>query len=277
MKLRIAETFTSIQGEGQWVGVPSYFIRVSGCNLRCTWCDTPYASWHPEGDFVPLADLVSGVDVQHVVITGGEPMLFDAVVELCAMLRGEGHALPPGEEGVPRRAGGRAVDNGGPASTSLPLVGGEDSGIASIITIETAGTIFRELECDLMSISPKLRNSTPVGGKYTGRTNQLPMDPQWESRHERDRINIPVLRQLTQRYNYQLKFVVSDPQDIAEIEGLIAEIGGIDPARVFLMPEGVTSEILRERGKWLSPICIQRGWRLGPRLHVDLFGDTKGT
>ena len=186
-------------------------------------------------------------------------------------------ALPPGEEGVPRRAGGRAVDNGGPASTSLPLVGGEDSGIASIITIETAGTIFRELECDLMSISPKLRNSTPVGGKYTGRTNQLPMDPQWESRHERDRINIPVLRQLTQRYNYQLKFVVSDPQDIAEIEGLIAEIGGIDPARVFLMPEGVTSEILRERGKWLSPICIQRGWRLGPRLHVDLFGDTKGT
>ena len=121
MKLRIAETFTSIQGEGQWVGVPSYFIRVSGCNLRCTWCDTPYASWHPEGDFVPLADLVSGVDVQHVVITGGEPMLFDAVVELCAMLRGEGHALPPGEEGVPRRAGGRAVDTPGSDATSLPL------------------------------------------------------------------------------------------------------------------------------------------------------------
>ncbi len=47
--LKIAELFYSLQGEGSLVGVPSFFIRTSGCNLRCSWCDTPYTSWHPEG------------------------------------------------------------------------------------------------------------------------------------------------------------------------------------------------------------------------------------
>src|SRR5438105_4163145 len=82
MKLRIAEIFTSIQGEGIWVGTPSTFVRVSGCNLRCVWCDTPYASWSPEGPVVDLAEVIGQVEkagVRHVVLTGGEPMLFDPI------------------------------------------------------------------------------------------------------------------------------------------------------------------------------------------------------
>src|SRR2546423_1101044 len=87
--LRIAEIFASIQGEGIWVGQPSVFVRVSGCNLRCTWCDTPYASWQPEGPILKLDEILEQVErfrASHVVLTGGEPMLFDGVEPLARRL-----------------------------------------------------------------------------------------------------------------------------------------------------------------------------------------------
>ena len=79
-RLRLSELFTSVQGEGGLVGVPSVFVRLSGCNLRCVWCDTPYASWNPEGptlDADEIADQALATGIRHAVITGGEPMLFD--------------------------------------------------------------------------------------------------------------------------------------------------------------------------------------------------------
>ena len=122
-RMRVAETFASIQGEGGLVGTPSFFIRTTGCNLRCEWCDTPYTSWEPEGDWRTVGELVAAVPagMRHVVVTGGEPMLWESIAALTAALR----------------EGGRHV------------------------TIETAGTIHRSLACDLMSISPKLANSDP--------------------------------------------------------------------------------------------------------------------
>src|SRR5579862_6099350 len=127
--MKIAEIFYSIQGEGVLAGVPSVFVRTSGCNLRCVWCDTPYASWNPEGPVVSVEEIVSQVEsygCKHVVLTGGEPMLFEPVVELASTLKGLGH----------------------------------------VITIETAGTIYRDIECDLMSISPKLTNSIPPDAEW---------------------------------------------------------------------------------------------------------------
>lgn len=124
--LPISETFTSIQGEGKLTGVPSFFIRISGCNLRCRWCDTPYASWDPEHTNRSLDDLLAQArasGTRHAVITGGEPMLFDTITPLTQQLRAHGFH----------------------------------------ITIETAGTIARHgVACDLWSISPKLSHSTPV-------------------------------------------------------------------------------------------------------------------
>ena len=73
--MKIAEIFYSLQGEGTLAGVPSVFIRVSGCNLRCTWCDTPYASWNPQGTDLPLSAILEEVGkhpARHVVLTGGE-------------------------------------------------------------------------------------------------------------------------------------------------------------------------------------------------------------
>jgi 7-carboxy-7-deazaguanine synthase len=223
--LRIAEIFYSIQGEGSLVGVPSVFVRTSGCNLRCSWCDTPYTSWHPEGDDWTLERIVSAVDsypARHVVLTGGEPMIARGVEDLAAALR----------------RGGRHL------------------------TIETAGTVFAPVPCDLMSISPKLANSTPGGD--------------WQDRHEQLRIQPDVLRRLMAAYEYQLKFVIANPEDIPELRALVQSLPA-DPARVILMPEGIHPAILRERAVWLAEICKQAGYRYSPRLHVDLYGNRRAT
>ena len=85
----VAEVYSSIQGEGEFAGVPSVFVRTSGCNLRCWFCDTPFTSWQPEGTHVALADLlrqVAGFQIEHVVLTGGEPLLQPEAEPLCAEL-----------------------------------------------------------------------------------------------------------------------------------------------------------------------------------------------
>src|SRR5258708_13486523 len=87
---RVAEIFYSIQGEGKLAGTPSAFLRLSGCNLRCVWCDTPYASWNPEGkdeSVGTIVDQVCAFLVRHVVITGGEPFIMPDLAELCEALK----------------------------------------------------------------------------------------------------------------------------------------------------------------------------------------------
>lgn len=223
--MKIAEIFYSLQGEGTLVGVPSVFVRTSGCNLRCVWCDTPYTSWQPEGEECSLDEIrtrVARYPARHVVVTGGEPMIAPQVVELTKILRAQNLH----------------------------------------VTIETAGTVFAPVVCDLISISPKLANSTPEGD--------------WTARHERLRIQPDVLRRLTAEYEYQLKFVVANPQDQAEIRRLVDCLRA-DPGKVILMPEGIDAGTLRERGVWIAEICKQEGFRFSPRLHVDLWGNRRGT
>jgi 7-carboxy-7-deazaguanine synthase len=222
--LKIAELFYSIQGEGSLVGVPSFFIRASGCNLRCAWCDTPYASWQPEGVEMSLEQILDEArahPAKHVVVTGGEPMIAPEIVPLTNRLR---------EHGLH-------------------------------ITIETAGTVFQPVACDLMSISPKLGNSTPTGT--------------WAERHDRLRIQPGVLTDLMARYQYQLKFVIEKRKDVEEARSLAGSLGA-SPERVILMPEGVDRDSLRERGVWLAEICKEEGFRFSPRLHVELYGLRRG-
>ena len=224
--MKIAEIFYSVQGEGSLVGMPSIFIRTSGCNLRCVWCDTPYTSWKPEGDELSVDEIRARIGAyphaKHVVVTGGEPMIAPQIVELTQELR--------------------------------------DRGLH--ITIETAGTVEKPVACDLMSISPKLAHSTPPGD--------------WAATHERLRIQPEVLRHLMRDYDYQLKFVVAAPEDLAEITSMLEQLRA-ERSKVILMPEGIDAEKLRERGVWLAEICKQEGFRLSPRLHVDLYGNKRGT
>ena len=228
--VRISEIFHSIQGEGKLAGIPSAFIRSSGCNLRCVWCDTPYTSWEPEGmdrSISQIADDVAGFPTKHVVLTGGEPMIAPDVVELTRRLKTDGYH----------------------------------------VTIETAGTVFEPVECDLASISPKLANSTPWrrdGGR-------------WAKRHEERRTNIDVIRRFMQCPDYQLKFVVEQPADMEEIDEVLAGIGDVPASNVLLMPQGVTTEDLRSREAWIAETCKERGFRYCPRLQIALYGNRRGT
>ena len=226
--MKISEVFYSLQGEGTLVGVPSVFVRTSGCNLRCVWCDTPYTSWVPEGDEWTLGRIVQTVasfPASHVVVTGGEPMIAPQIAELTGQLRQRGLH----------------------------------------ITIETAGTVNAPVACDLMSISPKLKNSVPLereGGR-------------WAQQHDRLRWQPKVLRELISAYSYQLKFVIADPHDLTEVEQM-REALEAPRANILLMPEGTKAETIHERGVWLAEICKERGYRFSPRLHVDLWGDKRG-
>jgi 7-carboxy-7-deazaguanine synthase len=232
--VRVSELFYSIQGEGKLVGVPSVFVRASGCNLRCTWCDTPYASWHPDGEDWAIERIVGEVDRYlpadggHVVLTGGEPMIMPEIETLAAALKRKGRHL----------------------------------------TVETAATVFKPLPLDLASLSPKLSNSTPharEGGRFA-------------AAHEKARINVPVIQQFIDASpEVQLKFVVAGDGDLDEIDALLARLRGWTPSDVLLMPEGTDAAVLASRAGWIAEVCKSRGFRYCPRLHVELYGNRRGT
>lgn len=230
----IAEVFYSLQGEGELTGVPSVFIRTSGCNLRCVWCDTPYASWTPEGTQQTVEQLLCAVEAhpvaRHVVITGGEPMIAPGIRDLARELKQRGYH----------------------------------------ITIESAATIAPDgIACDLASLSPKLLNSAPDATQH----------PTWRKRHEATRWQPAVIRAwLATGCGYQFKFVISNPGDVEEMEGMIRALGVEIPShKIQLMAEATTLDSMRSRAAWLSEVCKSRGYRYAHRLHIELYGNKRGT
>ncbi len=163
----------------------------------------------------------------HVVITGGEPMLPKEMPDLCAALSQAGQH----------------------------------------ITIETAGTIFQELHCDLMSISPKLSNSTPPESRAG----------EWTRRHEATRFRPEIVRRLIDRHDYQLKFVIDQPADIDSIIDYLEHVQPIASEKVMLMPQGVELQTLAEKAKWIEPMCREHGFTYCPRRHIEWYGNKRGT
>jgi 7-carboxy-7-deazaguanine synthase len=249
--MRIAEIFRSLQGEGRLTATESIFVRTSGCNLRCGYCDTPYASWTPQGEDLSVTEILDHIrrvrqaprpsflettdamlgrraadDVRHVVLTGGEPMLSAEMLPLCESLRSAGWH----------------------------------------ITIETSGTCYLPVDCDLMSISPKLTNSSP----------RLEVAGPWTRRHAIHRHVPEVVRCLTAAYDYQLKFVIDQPKDCCEVEAYLADFPTIDRGRVMLMPQGKTVAVLSEKATWLAPYCQAQGLQFCPRRQIEWFGSQPG-
>jgi 7-carboxy-7-deazaguanine synthase len=228
--MKIAELFYSIQGEGILQGMPSAFVRTTGCPLRCVWCDSDYTSWHPEGEAMTVEQILARLAAfpsRHVVVTGGEPLIAPGIEELCARLREAGYH----------------------------------------ITIETAAVVFKELPCDLASLSPKLSSSIPherEGGR-------------WAERHDRSRLQLDVIQAFMDRGAYQLKFVIDRVEDVEEVRTIIQQLRDVEPARVLLMPQGIQVEELNRRATWLVEVCKQHGFRYCPRLHIELFGNRRGT
>lgn len=204
------------------------FVRTTGCNLRCGFCDTPYTSWQHEGgrqDWTRVLEAAAEFGCEHVVLTGGEPLLQPEIVPLSRALRAAG----------------------------------------LVVTIETAGTVDRPVEADLMSISPKLSNSVPVD------------HPRWAARHRRDQHRPDVVKRLLRDYAYQLKFVIDTPADLDELAAYLREFPEVDPPHVWLMPQGVHREELARRAEWLEPAARRLGYTFCPRRHIELYGNARGT
>lgn len=229
-RVRISEIYASRQGEGRWTGTPSVFLRISGCNLRCWFCDTPFASWHPEGEFFSVDEILDRVlafSEPDVVITGGEPLITPRIGEISRRLR---------------QAGRR-------------------------VTIETAGTVDQDFECDLLSISPKLASSAPDAATHAA----------WHATHNQRRQRVDLVRRWLESYDVQLKFVVSTLADAQEVLAYLGQLGSVDANRVWLMPEGTTAEALERRAEWLVPWCGQHGFHYCPRSHILWYGNRRGT
>ncbi|WP_394741598.1 7-carboxy-7-deazaguanine synthase QueE [Natronococcus roseus] len=258
--LPINELFYSLQGEGTLAGVPSVFVRTSGCNLRCWFCDSYHTSWEPTHAWMSLEEIVAEVEAHaeadHVVLTGGEPLLHERSVALLEALEERGYHT----------------------------------------TVETNGTIHREAPIDLASISPKLESSTPTPERdprseippESGNGERRPEgavnqgEGEWAERHENDRIDLEALSALVEDYAFQLKFVVTDEGDMPEILELLEELREatsepIGDDDVLLMPEGATRERLAETRSRVAELAMEHGFRYTPRLHVDLWNDAPET
>ncbi len=220
--MRINEIFYSLHGEGFLAGAPSVFIRLAGCPLRCRWCDTKYAWDEMAGAHYSIEKVVQTIQQwpsKLVVITGGEPMINSDLTLLAQTLKASGKH----------------------------------------ITIETAGIAFiPDLPCDLMSISPKVSNSTPT-------------DPELAAIHEDSRLDLAVLRELIDNYNYQLKFVVDSKADLPEILQTIEKIGNVDSEKVMLMPQAKTRDELLAKSPMVAEMCKQASLAFSQRSQILLY------
>lgn len=263
-KFPVIELFTSIQGEGIYMGHPSVFVRTTGCNLRCSFkgsiCDTPYSSYNPEKPKYSLDDVIEQFQnhrVKHLVITGGEPMIHqESIVEM--------------------------ID-------ACAKVVKSKYGELLKVTIETNATIkpIKELldnNLIFWSMSPKLSTSEPVAG-------QNGITPVQARLHKENRINISAIVSMLTSYNSGvMKFVYSDESSYIEIKSLMSviekelslyrETGLYCPKdinnNIMLMPEGITNEQLQSTRIACAEHCISEGWLYTDRLHIVIWGNKRG-
>ena len=225
-KMRVSEIFYSLQGEGRLAGVPSVFVRLAGCPLRCQWCDTKYAWDQDSGTQMSIDKIINQIENhlnQFLVITGGEPMINSDLPELLDKLKKR----------------------------------------QKHITIETAGIVFiPDMQCDLMSISPKLSNSIPDNAAQA-------------AIHEDTRLDTAVLAELLDNYEYQLKFVVDSEKDIQEIEQAIDQIPNVKRQNVMLMPQAATRNELIAKLPLVAKMCTQTGFALSQRLQTLIWDNQR--
>ena len=231
------EIFASLQGEGPSIGRPVAFVRLSRCNLACTWCDTAY-TWRFEGDNRPHRD---GLAFER---KANQIVLEEAEVAARIMALGQDRLVI---------TGGEPLLQGAALARMVALLDG------MTVEIETNGTVAPHPALDPLvsqyNVSPKLSHSgNPIDSA------QIP---------ER-------LTEWIQKPQAWFKFVVATPGDVAEVIELIAA-HSLPRERVFVMPEGTDSETLRTRERWLAPLALQQGLRLTDRMHIHLYGDTRGT
>jgi organic radical activating enzyme len=231
------EIFASLQGEGPSAGMPVAFVRLSRCNLACTWCDTAY-TWRFEGDNRPHRDGIAFERKANQVTLSPE--------ETAARIAALGQK--------------RLVITGGEPLLQAPALAQMLSALPDIaVEIETNGTVQPparlDVRVDQYNVSPKLAHS--------GNPADLALLPErldaWASEPRAF-----------------LKFVIASPADVDDVLALHRRYR-FAPERLFLMAEGTDSATLRARQAWLAPLCLEHGFRMSDRMHIHLYGDTRGT
>ena len=231
------EIFASLQGEGPSAGVPVAFLRLSRCNLACLWCDTAY-TWHFEGDERPhRSGNTFDRKANQVKLSVGE------TAERVAALGQNRLVITGGEPLLQAAALAELLD-------LLPDM---------TVEIETNGTTNApprlDIRIDQYNVSPKLAHS--------GNPAELALLPERLDFYATDPRAF-------------FKFVVATPDDVNEVLAL-RDRYRFPAERTFLMAEGTDSATLRARQQWLAPLCLRHGFRMSDRLHIHLFGDTRGT
>jgi len=236
--MKISEIFYSLQGEGMYIGTPSIFIRSSGCNLRCGWCDSPYASWWTEGESKESCEIIEEIYekfewIKHVVVTGGEPLIHKDMSILIKMLSDD----------------------------------------QRFVTIETNGTIFRDdIKPDLYSISPKTKNSVPSQELHPAQCDN------WEKGRDlhianNTLDNLPLF--VDSGIPLQIKFVVRNDEDVQEVISIVNRYD-LPADCIYLMPEGFTKSDQEKRSVEIAELCKKEGFILCPRLQIFLWGTKRG-
>jgi 7-carboxy-7-deazaguanine synthase len=238
--LPINELFCSLQGEGKLAGVPSVFVRSSGCNLRCWFCDSYHTSWEPTGAYLSIDEIVDEVrsyeQADHVVFTGGEPMIHEESVELLDELADYGYHT----------------------------------------TVETNGTIYRDAAIDLASISPKLASSTPTPERDPKGDGEW-ADRHENQRIDLDALSA-LVDAYDSQLKFVVTSAEDMPEIEGLVERVRdATSTTVPDDDVLLMPEGMTQEALDAKRNNVAELAMEYGYRYTPRLHVDLWNDAPGT
>jgi len=238
--LPINEVFYSLQGEGKLAGTPTVFVRTSGCNLRCWFCDSYHTSWEPSHAWMEIDDIIAEIEshdqADHVVLTGGEPLLHEESVDLLNRL---------GEAGYHT-------------------------------TVETNGTIHRNAHIDLVSISPKLASSTPTPekdpkgeGEWAGEHEDKRIDLDALAR---------LVDQYDSQLKFVVTGPEDMPEIGTLVERVrAATFSQVPDSDILLMPEGMTREQLEDSRNTVAELAMEYGYQYTPRLHVDLWNDAPGT
>lgn len=248
----IIELYKCIQTEGSKAGIPHILIRTTGCTHRCWfgdggWCDSWYTSIHPERGRYTLQDvqnfLVGNMRIDHLMITGGSPTMHPDLVNEIINLFHEVH-----------------------------------EGDSKFITIETEGSHFikTDIPIDLISLSPKFKNSIPSLGIKTPQGKIV--DDSFIEQHNKFRLNHEAIRQMIDYHkDFHFKPVVSELE--ADIWNDIEEFRkrhGFSKHKVWVMPAGSTREEVIPNYAYVIEQCVERGYNFSGRAHIIAFNDQRG-
>lgn len=240
--LKVSEIFESIQGEGPSAGIRCIFLRLSTCNLKCSWCDTKYTwdwenyDYNKEVKEICIEDVIKRINnyskTFNIVITGGEPLLQqDKIVALLESLEEEKKKKDINHHPY-------------------------------MVEIETNGTIIPNQKLvkliDQWNISPKTSNSS--NGK-----KGIDLEKFYSK-------SLPYFKDLENTF---FKFVVDKPEDINEISQIIKKYM-LPNKKIVLMPQATTKENLLKKRTWIEKVAKENSYFFSTRLHVLLWENQRG-